>query len=295
MHRRLNLHGLEIFEAAGRTGSFKAAAEKSFLSPSAVSQAIRKLEDELGVLLFIRKNQSVVLTDEGAKLLQCVSEGFDLVREGIDLLLPENDASITIYSSPTFASQVIRPALRKVILGNKVSNVRILTEDPPDLKSYRQFDIAILYGLANSSLNDVKPIGTDVFTPVCSPELSRQIKSIKDLLRFPLIASDKHHVSWEDWLETNGKFRSRSRNREIRVKHAYQAIAAAIDGLGITLESRRLVREELQQGMLVAPLWSQTIPVSKNLYFIYIAPKKSETRGVNELIKEMERLSGVVP
>jgi DNA-binding transcriptional LysR family regulator len=234
-----------------------------------------------------------VLTDEGAKLLQCVSEGFDLIREGIDLLLPQNEASITIYSSPTFASQVIRPALRKIMLGTQFSSVRILTEDPPDLKSYRQFDIAILYGLANSSLNDVKPIGTDVFTPVCSPELSRQIKSIKDVLSFPLIACEKHQVSWEDWLETNGKFRSR--NREIRVKHAYQAIAAAIDGLGISLESRRLVREELQQGILVAPLWSQTIPVSKNLHYRYIAPKKSGAHEVSELIKEMETLSVVVP
>ena len=75
---------LTIFETAGRVGSFKAAAENLSVSASAVSQAIRKLEDELGFPLFPRRNRSVVLTERGERLLRTVSEGFNSIRDSID-------------------------------------------------------------------------------------------------------------------------------------------------------------------------------------------------------------------
>lgn len=289
MSQRLSLNALQIFEAAGRSLSFKVAAETLFLTPSAVSQAIRKLEEEVGFKLFLRRNTSVLLTEQGESLYQEVTHAFGMIRSRIDLLSQGAGETITVYSSPSFASQVIRPALKLLGPSEVIGDIRIMTADVPDLKLYQQFDISILYGRAGSLLSDTRPIGEDIFTPLCSPELAAQIQSIDDLLGQTFIIVDNHQVTWKDWFEANGHvFRQ---PRLIRVTHAYDAIGAALAGLGVILESRRLVRDELAHQRLVAPVWTATKALSEPLHSLYISPSKANHRGVASLVRAIEALS----
>ncbi|MFI9081835.1 LysR family transcriptional regulator [Streptomyces sioyaensis] len=289
MVRRLNLNALETFAAAGRTGSFKGAAEVLFLSPSAVSQSIKRLESELGYALFVRKNQAVELTDQGELLFQTVSLAFDSIHERLDALAATPMSTVTVYSSPTFASQIVHPAMSDLMADGSLTDVRVIIADPPDLKLYRQFDIAVLYGDARHRPADVRPIGVDVFTPVCSPEIAASIRSAGDLAERPLIVSERHQVSWSDWFTANGVTPARS--HAVRVAHAYQATQAALDGLGVSLESRRLAREELSSGRLVAPLFGSSVSIERPLHSIWVLPERGGRPQVSLLADAIERVA----
>ena len=77
---------LRAFEAAARTGSFYEAATELHISPSAVSHAIRKLEQNLGTALFERDGRRIRLSTAGSALIRHVGPAFDDLRRGMDLV-----------------------------------------------------------------------------------------------------------------------------------------------------------------------------------------------------------------
>lgn len=87
----LNL--LRAFEAAGRTGAFALAASELELSPSAISHAIRKLENLLDVRLFQRSTREITLTKEGEILLEHIQRGFNELQQGLALVTADESGA----------------------------------------------------------------------------------------------------------------------------------------------------------------------------------------------------------
>ncbi len=139
------LSALEIFAEAGQTCSFRVAAEHLALSTSAVSQAVRKLEERLACPLFRRVGNGLQLTVEGENLLKHVVKGFDEMRLGLQSLTDARDMPISISSPPGLASQLL-PVVVQSLLAEKIRDIRIVADEAPDFKRYRDFDVAILYG-----------------------------------------------------------------------------------------------------------------------------------------------------
>ena len=102
---------LRAFEAAARTGSFRSAGEDLGLTPSAVSHAIRGLEDALGTALFFRQGRSIRLTTEGRTLLHHVERGFGELLLGIGTVSANKPKLLRVHSAPSFAAQWLLPRL----------------------------------------------------------------------------------------------------------------------------------------------------------------------------------------
>ncbi|GAA5266635.1 hypothetical protein ACOSOMT5_P3064 [Acidiphilium sp. MT5] len=100
---------LRAFEAAGRSGSFRAAAAELGVTPSAVSHAIRKLEDLLGARLFHRQARSIELTTEGQTLMRHVSDAFDMLRHGMEAVSTQAPRLLRLHVAPSFATQWLAP------------------------------------------------------------------------------------------------------------------------------------------------------------------------------------------
>jgi LysR family transcriptional regulator, glycine cleavage system transcriptional activator len=84
MTRRLtHLNGVRAFEAVARHMSFAKAADELGVTPAAVSQQVKTLEDYLGVKLFTRTKRAIFLTATAQAMLPEVREGFDLVGAGL--------------------------------------------------------------------------------------------------------------------------------------------------------------------------------------------------------------------
>ena len=98
----------------------------------------------------------------------------------------------------------------------------------------------------------ILPLGTEVVTPLCAPALAAAIRTPRDLLRQPLIESETKKVRWPAWFAANGHIAPEPRGP--RFDRSFLSLSAAVDELGVALESTRLAERELASGRLVRPL-----------------------------------------
>jgi DNA-binding transcriptional LysR family regulator len=251
---------LRAFEAAARTGSFRSAGEDLSLTPSAVSHAIRGLEDALGTALFFRQGRSIRLTTEGRTLLHHVERGFGELLLGIGNVSANKPKLLRVHSAPSFAAQWLLPRLRRLL--DEVEDLAVRIAAGTDYAHFHtdEFDVDIVYGmpLADShgpSMHQnliILPLGTEVVTPLCAPALAERIRSPRDLMREALIESETKRVRWPAWFAVNRLIAPEPRGP--RFDRSFLSLSAAVDGLGVALESTRLAERELASGRLVQPL-----------------------------------------
>src|SRR5438105_15575073 len=107
MLRRLpSLNALKAFEAAARHESFTKAADELSVTQGAVSHQVKALEAELGLRLFQRERQRLVITDAGRSYLAVVRDAFDRIAAGTEELLQRQSGGVlTVSTSPDFAAK----------------------------------------------------------------------------------------------------------------------------------------------------------------------------------------------
>lgn len=143
----LLLSALRVFEAAARTGSFRAAAEGLSLTPSAVSHAVRGLERSLGVMLFVRERRAIRLTGEGELLMHHVQRGFGELQLGVSKLSARSGHNILrFHCAPSFAAQWLLPRLRRLMTETRRLDVRIAAGVDYARFLADEFDADIVYG-----------------------------------------------------------------------------------------------------------------------------------------------------
>lgn len=260
MVRHLPLSALRSFEAVTRTGSFRAAAADLYLTPSAVSHAIRGLERELGAALFVRDGRSVRLTAEGQTLMRHVERGFGELQLGIGSISTRGPRLLRLHCAPSFAAQWLVPRLRRLLLETDQLDVRIAADTSYTRFVDDDFDADIVYGEPTSHFHGasgqqgvvVLPLGTEIVTPLCAPELAARIRSARCLLGETLIESEQKKVRWSAWFAANGLAAPEPRGP--RFDRSFLSLSAAADGLGVALELMRLAERELATGRLICPL-----------------------------------------
>lgn len=257
----LPLPALRIFEAAARSRSFRQAAEELRLSPSAVSHAMRRLEQELGVALFERDGRAVRLTNTGDTLMRHVSRGFAELQAGFAAVGARTGALgprvFRLHCAPSFAAQWLAPRLPRLLARHPALEVRLHADANYARFSADEYDADIIYGLPRTPGLVVVPLGEEVVTPLCAPALARALRGPQDLAAQSLITSDNKTVRWADWFAGNGLPTPPMRGP--RFDRSFLAIAAAVDGLGVALESTRLADRELASGRLVQPLLNRSV------------------------------------
>lgn len=248
----VSLSLIRTFEAAGRTGSFRVAAHELNLSPSAVSHAVRKLEEDLAAKLFERDGRHVKLTPEGQTLMRHASRAFEELRHGVEIISTRNSQLLRLHCAPSFAAQCLTPRLARFLTGNPSVQVRLAAGTDYARFDTEEFDADITYGPPRQEGLVVIPLGEETVLPLCAPALARSIGTPADLFDHVLLQSDNKQIRWPDWFAANDLRAPPPHGT--RFDRSFLAIAAAADGLGVTLESSRLAERELASGRLVAPL-----------------------------------------
>lgn len=252
MLQNLPLPMLRAFEAAGRNGSFRAAAQELNLTPSAVSHAIRKLEETLGVKLFQRSARSIQLSPEGEALLGHISRGFEEIRHGLELVSTRGPSLLRLHCAPSFAAQWLTPRLAQFFAEYPQVDIRLAANTDYTRFETNEFDADIVYGKPGAEGVIVIPLGKELLTPLCTPEMAAGISRPADLCRYPLIQSDYKKIRWPTWFKANGLAPPSPQGS--RFDRSFLALAAAAAGLGVALESTRLAEPEMSSGRLVRPL-----------------------------------------
>lgn len=250
---------LRSFEAAARTHSITKAAAELFLTPSAVSHAVRKLEAQLGTSLFQREGRTVQLTRDGEALMLYVGRGFDDLRRGIEAISGATPERLRLHCAPSFAAQWLTPRLSSFVSRHPSIELH-LSADTDYLRFQRhEFDADIVFDHRPADGLCELPLGNEIITPLCSPELARRIKKPADLLKLPLLDSYNRQVRWMQWFSDNDV--SAPAIKGLSFDRNFLCVRAAVDGLGVALESSLIAQREIAERKLVAPLTGKSVDI----------------------------------
>jgi LysR family glycine cleavage system transcriptional activator len=263
------LKALLAFEAAARRGSFALGAEELAVTPSAISHHIQQLEDFLGVPLFQRHPGRAALTAAGRTYARELERAFGVIAEATNLVAPQSQRGyLVVASGPSFAAKWLQPRLPEFLRANPEVRIRLSTlSDHDDLETTR-FDIAIAYGHPNTSKLDVEPLLLERLRPLCSPALAATLAlhTPLDLLRATLIHSS-NGLTWSEYLRRVCGKEVRP-DSELWLDRSVMAIEAAVDGLGVVLESELLAAEEVNDGRLIAPFNDAQFSIEVTSYYL---------------------------
>jgi LysR family glycine cleavage system transcriptional activator len=256
MVRRLPaLNALKAFEAAARYESFTRAAEELFVTQGAVSHQVKALEAELGIKLFRRQRQRLLITEAGRSYLEVVRDAFDRLATGTERLLQrQNSGVLTVTTSPNFASKWLVHRLGRFAEAHPDIDLRISASVQHIDFAREDIDMAIRHGDGQWPGLHVTRLCVEELFPVCSPKLlsgRRALRTPSDLKRYTLLHTDNRYA-WTRWLEEAGVNLENLTNGPV-FNQASMAIDAAIDAQGIALARTALAAWDLFAGRLARP------------------------------------------
>ncbi|GAA0421894.1 LysR family transcriptional regulator [Cocleimonas flava] len=270
-HQLPPLNSVKAFETVVREGSISEAARVLFVSQSAVSRHIAKLEAFLDCRLFKRGKSGSVPTEAGKEFYIHISPALNSILEATNKIRATQSGVniIKVSSLSSFALKWLVPRLKQfqeahpgIILDLSIS------DDRPDFE-YTQIDCAIVSEVSPLFEEGDDMLFSEQLIVVASPSiLSGQIfKDPADIKAFPLIHTKTRIELWKEWCteyevdNTHGSFAG------LNFQDFYISIAACISGNGIALVPSFLVRQELTDGSLVQPV-PQTLLSGKKYRFV---------------------------
>jgi LysR family glycine cleavage system transcriptional activator len=258
MARRLpSLNALKAFEAAARHESFTKAGQELHVTPGAISHQVKALEDELGLRLFRRERQRLVITEAGRNYLEVVRNAFDQIAGGTERLLQQQGSRVlTVSTSPNFAAKWLINRLGRFAEAFPHIDLRVSASLHHVEFASEDVDLAIRHGDGTWPGLSVTRLCTETLFPVCSPRLlsarrRHPLRSPADLLHHVLLHLDDR-TDWLKWLNAAG-VPTAAVERGPVFNQASMAIDAAVDGQGVALARTTLAAQDLIAGRLVQP------------------------------------------
>lgn len=280
-HTRLPpLNALRAFWAVMRQGSFRSAADELLVTPQAVSQQIKLLEDILHVPLFERKARVIEPTEQAIVLSHFIEAGFDEFTEGIRRVTNSTYRNrININVSPYFATRYLMERLehfRQLMPG---ADIRMTTM--VNIKDFAadEVDVSIQWGFGNWKDYDVKLLMRDPKIICCSPQLAQQINAPTDLNRLTLLHPVMARDLWRKVLLHLGLPTAEIAS-EIEFQDAATMRRGAMSGIGVGLVSRMDALADIKAGSLVAPFGTDVLQTmdEKDIPGFYLVVPRAHKR-----------------
>ena len=286
MLRRLPaLNALKAFEAAARHESFTRAAEELCVTQGAVSHQVKALEAELGIKLFNRERQRLIITEAGRDYLAVLRDAFDRIAVGTERLVQRQTSGVlTVSTSPDFAAKWLVNRLGRFAEAHPGIDLRISATLHHIDFAREDVDLAVRHGDGSWAGLDVARLSTEQLFAVCSPKLLRgrqRISKPADVLKFPLLHLDDRK-DWARWLEAAGVANAELAHGPV-LNRASMIIDAAVDGQGIALARTTLAAWDLINGRLVRPL-AETLRLSKTYWIV--CPKATSALPKIKIFRE---------
>jgi LysR family transcriptional regulator, glycine cleavage system transcriptional activator len=270
MIKRLAL--LQTFVAVARAGKMKQAAHELAITPGAVSQRIRQLEEVAGRRLFMRNPTGVELSAAGEAMFAALAEPFRAIEAVDHELGTASSRRVTVSTMPSFAATWLVPRL--AMFARRYPDIEIAVETgarPVDLKR-EPIDLAIRHGLGKYPGLEATLLVAPELIVVASPELLKNRAPLKrpaDCLAFPLL-HDFNRQDWPLWFEAHGVAAPNCKKGPAFSEN-HLIVRAAVAGQGLALVRNIYAEDDLRSKKLVKPL-SVNWPVQ----FAYYAVATSE-------------------
>ncbi|EMG51680.1 LysR family transcriptional regulator [Ochrobactrum sp. CDB2] len=241
------LPSLRAFEASARLGSFTAAAQELNVTQSAVSQAVRQLEEHLGRELFKRHAATIQLTPEARQFATNLGRILEELLEATNALSLET-TPVTVACARSILHHWFLPGLREFRILHPTIMLQIIGTGRGEAGS--SVDFSLVSASPAAPPPDSELLWIDRLVLVASPELAEQVRNngnkLEGIPKIGTFGSD-----WSRW-QSDGLFAEASNSGLIlRLREATAIIHAALEGLGVALVSEFLAAEEIRSGRLV--------------------------------------------
>ncbi|PZW69756.1 DNA-binding transcriptional LysR family regulator [Pseudomonas sp. URMO17WK12:I1] len=254
-----SLMALRCFEAAARLENFSQAAQELHLTHGAVSRAVRLLEDDLGMPLFERRRQRVFLNGAGRTLARAVGQGLDLMHEAVQALRDsvQQPRPAVLSCEPTLLMRWLIPrwsdfqALHSGLEPHLVAGGGTFSFEAGVDLAIRRDDFAW------PASYHVEVLFAERIGLVCRPDkVSEWFTGSADALALsqaaPLLQTRTRPSAFQDWAQASGRPLPAGPARTF--EHFYFSLQAAVAGLGVAIGPWHLVRDDIEAGLLAAPL-----------------------------------------
>jgi LysR family glycine cleavage system transcriptional activator len=249
------LNALKAFEAAARHESFTRAAEELCVTQGAVSHQVKALEAELGLKLFNREHQRLIITEGGRAYLAVVRDAFDRIADGTQRLLQrQRGGALTVSTSPNFAAKWLVHRLGRFAEAHPEIDLRVSASLQHIDFAREDIDLAIRHSDGTAAGLHVTRLCAEELFPACSPKLiegRNGLRQPSDLARVPLLHVNDRQ-GWSQWLDFAGVTGVDPARGPV-LNQASMAIDAAVDGQGVVLARTALAAWDLIGGRLVRP------------------------------------------
>lgn len=245
---------IAVFYHVARLNSIVGAAAQLNVTPSAVSQQLKALEEQIGTTLITRRGRNVGLTEAGERYFEMISDKVEGIMRATDAMQGrQQQATLIIRATPTISSKWLLPRLTRFMERMPETNLRIDGSNEPVDFTRDNVDLEIRHGLGGWPGLYTEPLIDERFVPVCAPALAAAASLPgADVLRLPRIRSVKAQVQWQAWAEAQGL--GAVTEARLSFDRSHMAIDAACLGYGVALESELMIEAELMAGRLVVPV-----------------------------------------
>lgn len=300
------LNALRAFEASARHQSFAGAAQELNVTPAAVGQLVRTLEQWLGTPLFHRGSTGkvrLVMTETAERALPDIRAGFERLMIGVEKMREQSpNGLLTVTISPAFAAKWLLPRIERFHATWPDTDVRLDTQlKAVDFLADR-VDIGVRYGAGTwAGLTAVKLMEEEIY-PVCSPRLASGVAAMTqpcDLLKHTLIHDMSMDASagfttWDNWLGSCG-VSGAATQRGMKINNSAAVLQAAIEGQGIALARSVMARDDIASGRLIR-LFPDIQVMSPLSYFVVYRSECADQVRVKAfrdwLIQEAQAVTG---
>lgn len=288
-----SLMALRCFEAAARLENFSRAAQELHLTHGAISRAVRLLEEDLGLALFERRRQRVFLNDAGRKLAHAVSEGLGLMRQAVGELRESAQAirPLVLSCEPTLLMRWLIPrwgdfqALHIGLEPHLLAGGGAFSFDTGIDLAIRRDDFSWPDSY-HSEILFAEKVGL-----VCRPDkvgdwFVESEAGMSLMAQAPLLQTRTRPAAFQEWAATSSSGLPAGPVRTF--EHFYFSLQAAVAGLGVAIGPWHLVRDDIEAGLLVAPLGF----VEDGSHYCLLAPKAIAPDSLEARLVEWLRAAG---
>lgn len=294
------LDALRVFESAARLLSFTAAALELGSTQSAVSQQIKRLEQQLAVRLFDRIYRGIALTEAGELLLGYVQQGLATLDAGLAAVtMQQQHEVLQVATDFAFAAYWLMPRLERFHQLHPEVDVSLVTSERGLGVLPTETDVAIVFGDGRSKHGEAHLLFHEEVYPVCSPRLLNTLQTPlppSALARLPLLhLRPESRSRWIDW---NGVFRALNISQTpdpgmLRFDNYTLLIQAAIAGRGVAIGWRHLVDELLAQGLLCR-ICTESVQTEYG-YYVVLPERKRRQRLIASFVNWLQIELNSVP
>lgn len=274
---------LRTFEAAGRHLNFTRAADEVGLTPAAVSYQIKEIEDQLGLVLFIRTSRSIQLTPAGAVVFEAAAEALETLQRAVGRArrMARGAQQLRVSLSPRFATNWLLPRLSQFRAANPGIELTFdITDEVRDF-DVDDVDIAIRFGSGRYRQTRSERLFESAIAPVASPKLHARTgrpKAPRELFGQTLC-----HVecttegmlwpNWRMWMAAAG-IDDFDDSGCVAFTDTSHVVEAVIDGGAVGLVDLAMIRNELSEGRLVQ-LFDIGVSVADNYAYHIVYPESA--------------------